>query len=39
MKVQGLDFGITIDTIDNFYENPNNDDILIIDEFDSVLMN
>jgi hypothetical protein len=39
MKVFGFDFGITVDSIDNFFENPSDSDILIIDEFDDVLMN
>jgi hypothetical protein len=38
MKAYGFEFGITVDTIDNFYENPNCNDVLIIDEFDYVLM-
>jgi hypothetical protein len=38
-KAYGFDFGISVDTIENFYENPNDSDVLIIDEFDYVLIN
>jgi hypothetical protein len=39
MKVLDFDFGITVDTIENFIENPTSDEIVIIDEFDYVMMN
>lgn len=37
-KVCGLDFGITVDTLDNYYEMPSQDFIYILDEFDHMVM-
>ena len=37
-KVCSLDFGITVDTIDNFYERPTSDYIYILDEFDHMVL-
>lgn len=35
----GLDFGITVDTLENFYEMPTADHIYLLDEFDHMLLN
>jgi hypothetical protein len=37
-KVCGLDFGITVDTLENFYEMPSADHIYLLDEFDYMLL-
>ena len=33
-----MDFGITVDTIDKYYDRPTSDNIYILDEFDHMVL-